>query len=51
MTIDMSLGKRVFDVAPEPKTSWFIEGAGHDNLNEYGFDIWLLNYLEEIRSR
>ena len=49
--IDVSFGKRVFDAAPEPKTPWFIEGAGHNNLNEYGFDIRLLNYLEETRSR
>jgi fermentation-respiration switch protein FrsA (DUF1100 family) len=49
--IDVSFGKRVFDAAPEPKTSWFIEGAGHNNLNEFGFDIRLLDYLEGARSR
>ena len=49
--IDVSFGKKVFDAAPEPKTSWFIEGAGHNNLNEFGFDIRLLNYLEKTRSR
>ena len=46
--IDVSFGKKVFDAAPEPKTPWFIEGAGHNNLNAYGFDIRLLNYLEAI---
>ena len=49
--IDVSFGKRVFDAAPEPKTPWFIEGAGHNNLNEFGIDIRLLDYLEGIRSR
>lgn len=30
--IDISLGRRVFDAAPEPKEFWLIPGAGHNNL-------------------
>ena len=48
--IHVSFGKRVFEAAPEPKTAWFFEGAGHNNLNEFGFDIQLLNYLERNHS-
>ena len=49
--IHVSFGKRVFEAAPEPKTAWFFEGAGHNNLKEFGFETQLLNYLERNRSR
>ena len=49
--IHVSFGKRVFEAAPEPKTAWFFEGARHNNLNEFGFDTRLLNYLEQNGSR
>ena len=49
--IHVSFGKRVFEAAPEPKTAWFFEGAGHNNLKEFGFDTRLLDYLQQNRSR
>jgi len=49
--IHVSFGKRVFEAAPEPKTAWFFEGAGHNNLKEFGFDTRLLDYLQRNRSR
>ena len=49
--IHVSFGKRVFEAAPEPKTAWFFEGVGHNNLKEFGFETQLLNYLERNRSR
>ena len=49
--IHVSFGKRVFEAAREPKTAWFFEGAGHNNLKEFGFDTRLLDYLQRNRSR
>ena len=49
--IHVSFGKRVFEAAPEPKTAWFFEGAGHNNLTEFGSDARLLDYLERNRFR
>ncbi|CUS51820.1 Bem46 protein [hydrothermal vent metagenome] len=49
--IHVSFGKRVFAAAPEPKTAWFFEGAGHNNLQEFGFDTRLLDYLQQNRFR
>ena len=49
--IHVSFGKRVFDAAPDPKTAWFFEGAGHNNLKDFGFDTRLLDYLQRNRSR
>ena len=49
--IHVSFGKRVFEAAPEPKIAWFFEGAGHNNLTEFGSDARLLDYLERNRFR
>jgi len=44
--IPFSMGKRLFEVAPEPK--WFIpiEGAGHDDIVDVGAE----RYLERLKT-
>ena len=41
--INIKFGKKVFNAAPEPKQSIFIEHAGHNNLYEF-------NLIEKIKS-
>ena len=48
--INISLGKKVFDAAPQPKEALFVPNAGHNNLFEFNVEEKLLNFLEKQKK-
>jgi fermentation-respiration switch protein FrsA (DUF1100 family) len=48
--INISLGKKVFDAAPEPKEALFVPNAGHNNLFEFNVEEKLLIFLEKQKN-
>lgn len=47
-TVPFDQGKKVFEAANEPKTSFFVEGAGHGNLYDFGTGEAVDNFLEGL---
>lgn len=45
-TVDIALGRRLFEIAPEPKEFQALAGAGHNDTVQVGGRV----YLERIRS-
>ena len=45
-TVPERLGRRLFDAAREPKDALWLEGAGHNNLFDFGLDAALLSFLD-----
>lgn len=41
-----SEAKKMFDLAPEPKILWMVEGASHQNLHRYSKDKYEKNILQ-----
>ena len=50
-TIPISLGKAFFEKALMPKQSKWFEGAGHNNLFDYGAGEMCVNFIKEITSQ
>ena len=48
--INISLGKKVFDAAPQPKEALFVPNAGHNNLFEFNVEEKLLIFLEKQKN-
>ena len=48
--INISMGKKVLDAAPQPKEALFVANAGHNNLFEFNVEEKLLFYLNKIRT-
>ena len=46
--INIEFGKKVFDAAPQPKESLFIQNAGHNNLFEFNVDEKILKFIEKL---
>ncbi len=46
--IPISLGKKLFSAALEPKESKWISGAGHNNLYEFGAGDIVLEFIERV---
>lgn len=47
-TVPQALGKRLFEAASEPKESLWIDGAGHNNLYDFGADGHVISFLEDV---
>ncbi len=47
-TVPQALGKRLFDAADEPKTALWVDGAGHNNLYDFGVDLKVISFLQEM---
>ena len=45
---DISFGRKVFEAAPQPKESFFVPQADHNNLFDFGVDEKILLFLETI---
>ncbi len=41
-------GRRLFEAAAEPKTAWFIPGAGHSELDFYSISEKVLSFLDSL---
>ena len=48
--INISLGKKVFDAAPQPKEALFVPNAGHNDLFEFNVAEKLLIFLEKQKN-
>ena len=48
-TIPQKLGLRIFDLAKEPKRSLWVEGAGHNNLYDFGVADQIIQYIRQIQ--
>lgn len=46
-TIPIRFGRRLFDAAVEPKRAFYIPGAGHNDLYDYGMAERVLAFLEQ----
>ena len=45
--VNISLGKKVYEAAPQPKEFLFVPNAGHNNLFEFNVEEKLLIFLEK----
>ena len=45
--INIDLGKKVFNSAPNPKQSLFIDNASHNNLYEFNIFKKILNFISQ----
>ena len=45
--INIELGKKVFNFAPEPKENLFIDNASHNNLYEFNIFKKILNFISQ----
>lgn len=46
-TIPQKLAIKLFDAANEPKYSLWINGAGHNNLNDFGMDQEVISFIDK----
>ena len=46
-TIPQKLGIKLFDAANEPKSSLWINGAGHNNLYDFGMDQEVISFIDK----
>ena len=47
MVKNIELGKKVFNSAPNPKQSLFIDNASHNNLYEFNIFKKILNFISQ----
>ena len=45
---DISFGQKVFEAAPQPKESFFVPYADHNNLFDFKVDEKILLFLETL---
>jgi len=50
-TVPFALGQRLFDTAREPKTSVWVDGAGHNNLYDFGAAEHVMSFLVEVWAK
>jgi hypothetical protein len=51
MTIPVSLGRRLFEAAPQPKSLVILPQAGHNDLYAHGAWIHIKAFIERFESR
>ena len=47
-TVPKSLGKRLFDTASEPKQAYWVPGAGHNNLYDFGVTTLVERFIADM---
>lgn len=46
--VPVQFGRRLFEAAPEPKTPYFVAGAGHNDLHGFGISEVVIAFLETL---
>lgn len=46
-TVPIRFGRRLFDAAVEPKRAIYVDGAGHNDLYDYGMAEMVLEFIEQ----
>ena len=48
--VPWNFGKRLYDVAPEPKELLLIGNANHNNLYDFGASNSIIKFIEKINK-